>query len=203
MTTVIDRIDAALDMATAIVDNTAADRLAAPSLCSGWDIGAELNHLVGGMRIFAAELAGIEAGGEHDSDWLGTDHQGAFAVAAELDRAAWHRLDALDTTVRLSFGAVPGPRAAQIHLTEVVVHAADLAVATGQDHRIDDAQCEQLLNTLRGTDFEAFRLRGMFDPERPAPAGAPGHRRLLAFLGRNLEIVSGAAPMAGANSVDG
>jgi uncharacterized protein (TIGR03086 family) len=186
MTAVIDRIDGALDMTTAIVEGITPDRLGAPTPCPGWDVRTELNHLVGGMRIFAAELTGADPGGRHEDDWLGADPRGAFAAAAALDRAAWHRPDALTATVRLGFGAVPGPMAATIHLTEVLVHGADLAVATGQEHLVDHPACDSLLATMRDMDFDAFRRPGMFGPEVPAPVTAPAHRRLLAFLGRDL-----------------
>ncbi|MEV4109397.1 TIGR03086 family metal-binding protein [Nonomuraea sp. NPDC049695] len=184
MTTVTDQIDRALDMTGAIVKGITDDRLSAPALCPGWDVRAELNHLVGGMRIFAAELTGTDAGADHDSDWLGTDPYGAFATAADLDRAAWHRPDALEGTVRLGFGAVPGRMAALIHLTELLVHGADLAVATDQEHLVDQESCADLLTIMQGMDFDAFRQPGMFGPALPAPAGALAHHRLLAFLGR-------------------
>jgi uncharacterized protein (TIGR03086 family) len=180
----IDRIDAALDMTTAVVAGISATQLATPSLCAEWDVRTELNHLVGGMGIFAAELSGTDAGKAHEDDWLGADPQVAFKTAADLDRAAWHRPNALDTTVRLGFGAVPGRMAAQIHLTEVLVHGVDLAVVTGQEDRIDQQLCAELLATMRGMDFSAFRRPGMFGPERPAPADASAHQQLLAFLGR-------------------
>lgn len=182
----IDRIDSALDMTTAVVENIAAAQLATSSLCPGWDVRTELNHLVGGMNIFAAELTGTQAGKDHEDDWLGADHHAAFTTAAGLDRAAWHRPDALDGTVRLGFGPVPARMAAMIHLTEVLVHGSDLAVVTGQEDRIDQRQCAELLATMRGLDFNAFRRPGMFDAERPAPEAAPAHERLLAFLGREL-----------------
>jgi uncharacterized protein (TIGR03086 family) len=186
MTPVIEQIDRALAMTGAVVEGLTRDQLAAPTLCPGWDVHTELNHLVGGMRIFAAELTGTESGGAHEDDWLGADPHAAFAVAAGLDRDAWHRPDALRGTVRLGFGAVPGPTAALIHLTEVLVHGVDLALATGQEARADESACEYLLATMRGMDFSAFRRPGMFGPELTPPAESPAHRRLLAFLGRDL-----------------
>ncbi|MGV9242440.1 hypothetical protein [Streptomyces sp. NPDC003710] len=77
--------------------------------------------------------------------------------------------------------------AAVIHLTELVVHGAGLAVVTGREDRVDQGLCEHLLTTMRGMDFAAFRRPGMFAAERPAPAGAPAHRRLPAFTGREPE----------------
>src|SRR5262245_12880718 len=104
MLTVIDQIDRALDMTNAIVKGIT--QLQAPSRCPDWDVRTELNHLVGGMRIFAAELTGTDPGARHEDDWLFDDPYSAFTTAADLDRAAWHRPAALDTTVRLGFGAV-------------------------------------------------------------------------------------------------
>ncbi|MGW4637364.1 TIGR03086 family metal-binding protein [Sphaerisporangium sp. NPDC004334] len=186
MTSVIDQIDRALDMTGAIVKGISDDRLAAPALCPGWDVRTELNHLVGGMRIFAAELTGTDPGGAHEDDWLGADPAAAYALAAGLDRAAWHRPGALDGTARLGFGTVSGPMAALIHLTEVLVHGAGLALATGQERLVEDEPCGELLGVMLGMDFDAFRRPGMFGPPAPAADDAPAHRRLLAFLGRDL-----------------
>ncbi|MGW4403582.1 TIGR03086 family metal-binding protein [Nonomuraea sp. NPDC004702] len=186
MTDTIGRIDPAVHMTTTIVKGITDERLTAPTPCAGWDVRTELNHLVGGMRIFAAELTGTDPGGRHEDDWLGTDPQGAFLGAARLDLAAWRREGALKTTVRLGFGEVPGPMAALIHLTEVLVHGVDLAIATDQETLVDEHACDDLLATMRGMDFDAFRRPGMFGLELHQPAGAPAHRRLLAFLGRDL-----------------
>ena len=123
----IDKIDRALDMSAGIVQEIADDQLAAPSLCPGWTVHTELNHLVGGMRIFAAELTATDAGAAHEDDWLGADHRTAYSVAADLDRQAWHRPGALDGSVRLGFGELPAQMAAAVHLTEVLVHGADRA----------------------------------------------------------------------------
>ncbi|MFF1615162.1 TIGR03086 family metal-binding protein [Amycolatopsis sp. NPDC058278] len=186
MNSVIERIDRAIDMTAAIVKGITDDHLAAPTPCQGWNVRTELNHLVGGMHIFAAELTRTDPGGKHEDDWLGTDPQGAFADAARLDRAAWHRAGALETTVRLAFGEVPGPMAALIHLTEVLGHGVDLAIATDQETTVDAPACDDLLTTIRGMDFDAFRRPGMFGPELHQLADALAHRRLLAFLGRDL-----------------
>ncbi|GAA1773170.1 TIGR03086 family metal-binding protein [Nonomuraea bangladeshensis] len=186
MTNVIGRIDQAIHMTATIVKGITDQQLTAPTPCPGWDVRTELNHLVGGMRIFAAELTGTDPGGEHEDDWLGPDPQNAYLGAARLDRAAWHRESALKTTVRLGFGEVPGPMAALIHLTEVLVHGVDLAISTGQEALVDERACDDLLTTMRGMDFDAFRRPGMFGPELHQPAGTPAHRRLLAFLGRDL-----------------
>ncbi|MFJ4099597.1 TIGR03086 family metal-binding protein [Amycolatopsis japonica] len=182
----INRIDSAIDVTAAIVEGIHADQLPAPSLCSGWDNRFELNHLVGGMRIFAGELSDAPVDRDHHDDWLGDDHHAAFKTAAELDRAAWHRPDALHTTVHLGFGRVPGHLAALIHLTEVVVHGVDLAVTTGQEELVDQRQCTELLDTMRDMDFGAFRRPGMFGPEHADPDGVAAHWRLLAFVGRDF-----------------
>jgi uncharacterized protein (TIGR03086 family) len=182
--TVIDDIDAALAQTSEIVGTLTPDRLTSPSPCPNWDVRTELNHLVGGMCIFAAQLTGTEAGGAHEDDWLGDDPVGAYRVAAELDRAAWHRPGSLDRPVRLSFGVLPGPVAALVHRTEVLVHGVDLAVATDVDALVDQQQCAQLLATMCAMDFDAFRRPGMFGAALAPAEDDPAHRRLLAFLGR-------------------
>jgi len=194
--TLVDRIDSAITMTTAVVDGISPDQFAAPSLCAGWDVRGELNHLVGGIRIFTAALGGPPAGADHDADWLGGDPHLAYHEAATADRAAWRRPGALDTTVHISLGALPGPMAAMVHLTEVLVHGVDLAVATGQGQHVDQRQCADLLTTMhRSGGIDAFRRPGMFGPEQPAPADATPSRQLLAYLGRTAGL--GATEMMG------
>ncbi|MFB8001614.1 TIGR03086 family metal-binding protein [Nocardia sp. NPDC056000] len=186
MSSIVDHIDTALTATGRIVDAIAADQLSAPTPCEKWDVRTELNHLVGGMRIFAAELTGADPGGEHESDWLTTDHHAAYRTTEALDRAAWHRPDALSGTVRLGFGPVPGTLAALIHLTEVLVHGMDLAVAIGREDLIEQRAAADLLEILHDNDFDDFRGPGMFGPAVGIAAVAPAHRRLLAFAGRAL-----------------
>jgi uncharacterized protein (TIGR03086 family) len=185
MNTMVSRIDQALDMTAAVVAGIPAARMNAPTPCVDWDVHELLNHLVGGMNIFAAQLAGMTPGREHDDDWLGRDPHTAFADAAAIDRAAWHSPDALERTVRLGFGVVPGPIAVVIHLTELLVHGVDLAVATDQERILDEQLCAEMLVIMRDMGMDNFRKPGMFGAELPAPTDALAHRELLAFLGRS------------------
>ncbi|MEV0245095.1 TIGR03086 family metal-binding protein [Nocardia sp. NPDC050712] len=182
---VIGQIDRALDTAEVIVAAITAEQLTAATPCREWDVRAVLNHLVGGMHLFAAALSGMDAGAGHDDDWLSSDPQGAFGAAAEIDRAAWHRPDALEATVEIGLGALPGHFAAAVHLTELVVHGVDLAVAIDRPDLADDQLCADLLTLMAEQGgLDAFRKPGMFDAAVEIAADAPAHRRLLAYAGR-------------------
>ncbi|MFE1953723.1 TIGR03086 family metal-binding protein [Streptomyces sp. NPDC059524] len=188
---VVEHIGRALTMTGAVVAAIDAGDWSRATPCPEWDARTTLNHVVGGMRIFAAELTGGDPGGEHHDDWLGADPEGAYAKAAAADRAAWEFAaptddDLAGVTVRLGFGSVPGPTAALIHLTEVLVHGVDLAVTVGRSDLVDQDLCEDLLARMRRTDMDAFRGPGMFGHATPAPTDSSAHVRLLSFLGRQI-----------------
>ncbi|GHJ48342.1 TIGR03086 family protein [Catellatospora sp. TT07R-123] len=182
----ISQIDTAITHADRIVAGVTPEDLDAATPCSAWDVRALLNHLVGGMRIFAAELTGTGPVGEHESDWLGADPQAAFETAARLDRQAWQRPDALAATVHISLGALPGHVAASVHLTELVVHAVDLAVATEQETLVSEELCAEQLRLMRSAGIDAYRVPGVFGAEVAVAPDAPAHLQLLAYLGRAL-----------------
>ncbi|MFG1689260.1 TIGR03086 family metal-binding protein [Nonomuraea sp. NPDC049269] len=184
MSQVVDQIERAADMTAGIVAGIAADQWDRPTPCAGWDVRTLLNHVVGGMRIFAAKLDGTDPGADHEADWLGADPVGAYEKAAAADRAAWRRPDALEQTVHISLGVLPGPLAAVVHLTEILVHGLDLAIATGQESLVDEELCGDLLVTMRSMGIDAYRIPGVFGPETQTAEDAPLHRQLLAFLGR-------------------
>ncbi|MBF6355382.1 TIGR03086 family protein [Nocardia higoensis] len=185
MDTVLGRIDRALDTTAAIVSAVEDDQLTAATPCADWDVRTVLNHLVGGMHAFATKLSGNDSGAGNADGWLGSDPQTAYAAAAEIDRAAWRRPDVPTATVHLGIGPVPAPAAVQIHLTELVVHGLDLALAIGRADLIDDAMCAELLETMRGYGgIDVYREAGLFAPALPVDDDAPGHRALMAYTGR-------------------
>ncbi len=183
----IDRLALALDRTAAVLHGTTPDQWAAPTPCAGWDVRAESHHLVGGLRIFAAQLEGDRTEHDHDgTDWLGDDPAAAYDAAARADLAAWRRPGSMDAVLDLAFGQVPARLGLVVHVTEVLVHGLDVAVATGQEELADDRLSAWLLELMRSMGTDAFRAPGIFGAERPVPAGAPAHRALLAYLGRDL-----------------
>ena len=190
----VNDIERALAVTGTLVASIGADQWAAPTACDGWDVRTVVNHVVGGMRLYAAELTDTEAGGEHEDDWLGDDPVGAYRDAAAQVLAGWRSPGAEERVIDLSFGAVPAPMAAVVQLTEIIVHGLDVAVATGQEDEVDQAQAERLLAVMTDMGIDGFRAPGIFGPELSARADAPAHRRLLAFLGR---IEAAPVPSAG------
>jgi uncharacterized protein (TIGR03086 family) len=183
-TDVVDRLAAALATTGTLVAGVPATRWNDPTPCPGWDVRTLTNHLVGGLRIFAAQLTGTDAGGEHEDDWLVDAPAAAYADAAAAVLAAWRAPGAMDRTLEISLGPVPAPLGAVIELTEVVVHGLDLAVATGQTERVDEEQAAALHRLMLGMGFDAFRVPGVFGPAVEVASDAPASVRLLGFLGR-------------------
>jgi uncharacterized protein (TIGR03086 family) len=170
-----------------IVTGITPDQWGRPTPCDDWDVRAVANHLVGGLRIFTTQIHGVAAEGEHDAhDWLGADPATAYLEAARADLAAWQMPETLRCSFVLSFGEVPGPLAAVIHLTEVVVHGIDLAVATGQEELVDQRLASGIAGAMQQMGIDGFRVPGIFGQAVPAPADARPHEQLLAYLGRNL-----------------
>ena len=189
-TDVVDALEAALATTGTLVAGIAATQWSEPTPCPGWDVRTVTNHLVGGLRIFTAQLTGTDAGGEHEDDWLGDSPAAAYTAAAAAVLTAWRAPGAMGRTLSISLGDVPAPLGAVIELTEVVVHGLDLAVATGQEDRVDAGQAAALHALMLGMVMDSFRMPGVFGPPAPAPADAPAHRQLLAFLGRELTAAS-------------
>jgi len=186
------RIHDAIDATAVIVHGITADQWHLTTPCDDWDVHAVANHLVGGMLAFSELLAGVAVADDPTADHLGADPASAFDAAARADHDAWSRPDALDGTVALAFATFPAPMAAVIHLTELVVHGIDLAVATHQQHAIDERLAEQLLDLMHSMGgIDAFRGPGFFGPEVAAEDGQLPHARLLAYVGRNTTHVPG------------
>jgi uncharacterized protein (TIGR03086 family) len=185
MENVLDAIDHGLSVTGRIVGQVRADQWSRPTVCAGWDVRAVTNHLVGGFTLMAGTLTTGRLAGDFDADWLGPNPVAAYDAAAQAVSTAWHRPTALQEPVALTFGTVPAQLAAIIHLTEVVVHGSDIAVAIGAEHMIDEELCAELLMTMQRIGIDDFRVPGIFGPAVAVDEQVPVHRHLMAFLGRS------------------
>jgi uncharacterized protein (TIGR03086 family) len=156
--------------------------------CEDWTLGQLMNHIVGGVHMFARALAGetFSTGAvQNPPDLIGDDPAGAFAQAHKLAVEAWSDDAALERTVSIVAGSVPAPMALRIALTEAIVHGWDLAKATDQDHGMNPMVSAAMLDGLRKTITDDMRGPGRyFQAEVHVGADAPVEEQLVAFLGR-------------------
>jgi uncharacterized protein (TIGR03086 family) len=67
---------------------------------------------------------------------------------------------------------------------DVFLHTWDLARATGQDDRLDEATCAEMLVGMEPIEA-LMRSSGQYGPRVPVPADASVQDRLLGFIGRD------------------
>jgi uncharacterized protein (TIGR03086 family) len=174
----------AVPVAQRVIDNIRPEQLGDPTPCTEWDVRALLNHLIGLNRMAAANATGDEmpAG---DDDLVGDDPRTSFAEAARGAHTAFSAPGALERTFRMPWGEVPGAGLARVAFLDLVIHAWDLAKATGRPTTLDPELCETALAIGRTIMRDEYRRPGgAFGPEVAVPADAPACDRLAAFYGR-------------------
>jgi len=168
------------------VDSIAESQWNDPTPCTEWDVRALVNHLASENAWIPPLLAGrtiADVGTSLDGDLLGEDPKEEWRSRAEEAGRAVEGDGAMDATVHISRGEVPGAEYVFEVLADLTIHGWDLARAIGADEVIDpellDAvypYYEPLVNLLKAT--------GAFGPVVEPPPGADRQTRLLAMLGR-------------------
>lgn len=158
-----------------------------PTPCDDWDVRALVNHLVNENR-WVTELVTegrtvAEVGDRYDGDLLGDDPKGAWHESMDEAVTAFAGADALDRTVHLSFGDVPGREYASELVSDLTVHAWDLAAAIDDDDALDPELVSFTFDLWRGRE-ELLQGSGLFADPVDVPSDADEQTRLLAFLGR-------------------
>jgi uncharacterized protein (TIGR03086 family) len=166
------------------VDGVDAGDLTHPTPCTEWDVRALLNHIVGGAVLYEAIARGAfdESLRAPDHDLVGNDPGATYASMRTALVAAFAAPGVLDRTLVSHHGERPARELCGLIAADQLVHAWDLAVATGQNASMPadcvDAARELYagrLETRRGTTFgDAAQL-----PEGPTPQD-----ELLAYCGR-------------------
>src|SRR3954469_8161017 len=174
----------ALDLFGTVVDKVGDDRWDDPSPCPGWTAAAVVGHVIQGTRMVLAVAAQAQpvAPAADLASVVGADPRYAWHTRrAEIDALIGGiDVDAVVDTVQGPLRVDDGMGQAVI---EPLIHAWDLATATGQRVSLPEHLVEALLVMLEPVE-PIIRSSGMFADQAPVRADATTQDRLLAFLGR-------------------
>lgn len=185
VTSSLERLGAALDEFSRLVAGVAEDQWTLATPCPGWDVSRLVAHVIDGNLRFVARFRGDDPAPE--TDLPAGLPIADFAPSAQALLAALRAPGALERTVALPIGLLPGAVAVDLRLTETLVHGWDLARATGQTPRFTSEACASALEFSKANLGRAStRPSAPFAPPLPAPDGAPPLDRLAAQLGRDV-----------------
>jgi uncharacterized protein (TIGR03086 family) len=169
-------------MAADVIARVRPDQLGNVTPCTEWDVRALISHLAGGSRGFAAVVAG-EPGLQGDEDEPSADALASFLDAFSVLCTAFDREGFLEQVFPTPLGEGPGELLVAMRITELTIHAWDIAAATGQPRDLDPELVGFTDGFLRSRPIPRD-VNGPFAPEQPAPAGTGDTDRLAAFAGR-------------------
>ena len=182
----IENFERAVDIAHAVMQKVTPGDLDKQTPCSEWTVRALANHMVGGCLLFSRAARG-EAITERPAptDLMGNDPSAAYGQASEAAIESWNEPGALDGTLTIPAGQLPGNLAIGIHTTDQLVHACDLAHALGHDLTIPDDLAESTLTFMQSLITAERRGPGKpFGEAVAAPDGSNVQQRMIAFSGR-------------------
>ena len=167
---------------TARVNAVTADQWQLPAPCDGWTARDVVAHLVEWVP------AVIGRSGLTFAPTPPVDDDPAVAwqqLAATLQSA----LDDPLVAAREFDAGPPGQLTIEnaigmLVMGDVFIHTWDLARATGQDERIDQAIASEMLAGMQPID-DMLRASGHYGPKVEVPADADDQTKLIAFTGRN------------------
>ena len=169
------------------VNAVGADQWDGPTPCRDWSVRDLTNHVVGEDRWTAPLVNGstiAEVGDRFDGDLLGSDPvRAALDAAMEATKAVVDRLPD-GGTVQLSYGEEQLAEYVFQLAADHLVHAWDLAAATGGDTRLDPHLVTEVHAWFAERE-EMYRGGGAIGPRGVSHGGAQGD--LLAAFGRDAE----------------
>lgn len=171
------------DALATLIAGTTPDQLDGPTPCSNWTVRDLLNHVVGGAHMFAGAFRGQPPAGE-PGDLLGDSPIAAWQRAADDFVDGVNTPGALDNIVPMPWGPTPGAVLYELLKFDVLVHAWDLARATGQHFDPSAEWVDGTIAIAHQLISPELRASGAFGAEITPPADARPIERLAAFTGR-------------------
>lgn len=178
------------------VNAVPADAWEAPTPCRDWSVRDLVNHVAGEDRWTVPLVEGrtiAEVGDSLDGDLLGEDPiRSALDAAMAATKIVAERLPE-GGTVQLSYGEEQLGEYVHQLAADHLVHAWDLAVATGGDPRLDPHLVTEVAAWFRERE-DLYRGAGVVADRGPSHGGAQGD--LLAAFGRDAAWGSTHAALA-------
>ncbi len=176
-----------LDQLEKLAATIPAQALTRPTPCAEFNLRELLGHVVGAVHRIAYVGEGgraldvfAQVGFVADDDW-----PAAVARARARAATAWADDAALDRTVEMPWGAMPGRAALSAYVMEVATHSWDVAHALDTPPQLDPAIAEFALDTAhRALPADRRGPEVPFGPVQQAPRDADPYTRLAAWLGR-------------------
>ncbi len=182
---IIEQYKATQELTLGLMQGVSADQLDAQTPCSEWDVRALCNHVVGGAHMFTGALSGAEMPTPGEApDMVGDDPAAAYQAASDALIAAYSADGALEQTVQMPFGEVPGQVVMSLAMADHLTHAWDLARATGQPYEAPDDLVGAAHGVWQQFISPEFRASGAFADEQPVDESASPADRLAGFTGR-------------------
>jgi uncharacterized protein (TIGR03086 family) len=154
------------------------DQLDSPTPCPEWTVWAVIDHVVGGNW----RVAGQHEPTPERAEALVAAH----AASASAAQSTFGAPDGLTRTYDIRIGPVPGSSFIALRTADALVHAWDVATATGQSTDLDPEVAEAMLDMSRQRISADFRGEGKpFGEEQECSDDRPMAERLAAFLGRS------------------
>jgi uncharacterized protein (TIGR03086 family) len=181
MTDIADRFRRLSDHFEALVAGVPADRWSSQSPCDDWDARGVVRHVVElhGMMLKSIGRA-LSPAPSVDDDPLAAVRAARADLAAVLEDPA-----VADTEYEGFFGRTKVSATVDDFLgMDLVVHAWDLARATGQDDTMDPDEVARLSRQVEGMG-DMLRTPGVCGPAVSVGDDAPAQDKLLATLGRD------------------
>jgi len=164
-----------------VLVNVTSDQLSSPTPCPEWDVKALIGHVIAGNQRVVERAGGQVAP-------LPEDHGAAHRASAKAAQTTFAEPEALSRTYQLPIGELPGTAFLELRTSDLLVHAWDLAMATGQPGDLDPELAEYVLAFSKQM-MSRPGLRGNDRPygeEQPCGDDRPAADRVAAFLGRQL-----------------
>jgi uncharacterized protein (TIGR03086 family) len=184
----IQQTQRVLDGALSMIESASPAALSKPTPCAEWDARALIEHMIGVVQSFTTAFGGgglTPPTAQGTAGLAGDNPASAYKQAADALMQAIRRPGALDQSVKLPFGEMPGNQAINIVIGDQSIHTWDLAKALGKPFTMDDDLASGILTMMHGLLTPERRAGGnAFAAEVPCPADAPVQDRLLAFSGR-------------------
>lgn len=187
MPQVLDLTPAAHEVAS-IARNVSDEQLTNPTPCTEFSVADLLTHLLG-LSVAFRDAANKPSESRSPEEALATDLDPSWRekLPVRLDELveAWQDPQAWEDMTSAGGVDLPGDVAGLVALDELVLHGWDLARATGQDFRCDEASTELVFEFTRQSAGDVSSDDSIFGPQVAVPADAPMFDRALGYAGRD------------------